>query len=142
MKWLKSKSGSGTYAADISGITTKYAASQHHILAAHAKGELVQAMWKMVDTIPDCEKQHRNLRPSKISLSELQVQQTIAAFETFLNPFDIDPSQPLTSLSSGASMSEDIRDDVLNALKTGESQKQSFIHNRPESRNTPFFDPI
>lgn len=55
LKWLKSKSGSGTYAAGISGITTNYAASQHYVLAAHANGEFVQALWKMVDVVPDCE---------------------------------------------------------------------------------------
>ena len=44
MKWLKSNSGSGTYTAGISSITTNYAASQSHILAAHAKEDFMQAL--------------------------------------------------------------------------------------------------
>ena len=48
MKWLKSKSGSGTYYAGISGIARNYEASQRHILTAHARGEFVEAMWNMV----------------------------------------------------------------------------------------------
>ena len=39
MKWLKSISGSGTYSAGISGITSNYEASQRHLLTVHAKGE-------------------------------------------------------------------------------------------------------
>ena len=39
MKWLKSISGSGTYSAGISGITSNYKASQRPLLTAHAKGE-------------------------------------------------------------------------------------------------------
>ena len=142
MKWLKSNSGSGTYAAGISGITTNYAASQRHILAAHAKGEFVQALWKMVDAVPDCEQKQRNLRPSQIARSEMQVQNTIAAFESFLNPFNLNPLQPLTSLASGAAMTADVREDALNALKKGESQKQVFIHERLESNSTKFFEPV
>ena len=58
MKWLKSKSGSGTYSAGICDITIYYEASQRHILTAHAKGEFVKAMWNMVDrTGSDIERQ-------------------------------------------------------------------------------------
>ena len=39
MKWLKSISGSGTYSAGISGITSNYEASQRHLLTVHAKEE-------------------------------------------------------------------------------------------------------
>ena len=69
MKWLKSNSGSGTYTAGISSITTNYTASQRHILAAHAKGEFVQALWKMVNAVPDCKQKQRHLRPSLTSVT-------------------------------------------------------------------------
>ena len=39
MKWLKTISGSGTYSAGISGITSNYEASQRHLLTVHAKGK-------------------------------------------------------------------------------------------------------
>ena len=42
MKWLKSISGSGTYSAGISGITSNYEASQRHLLTVHAKGEMLE----------------------------------------------------------------------------------------------------
>lgn len=92
----------------------------------------------MADAVPDCEQKQRNLRPSQITKSEMQVQNTIAAFESFLNPFNLNPS----SLASGAAMSADVRKDVLNALKKGKSHKQEFIHDRLESKKTEFFDPV
>ena len=62
MKWLKSKSGSGTYTAGISGITSNYEANQRHISTAYAKGEFVEAMWNMVDrTGSDAERQQKDL---------------------------------------------------------------------------------
>ena len=39
MKWLKTISGSGTYSAGISGITSNYEASKRHLLTVHPKGE-------------------------------------------------------------------------------------------------------
>ena len=130
------------YASGISGITTNYDASQRHILAAHTKGEYVQAQWKMVDAVPKCEQEQRNLRPSQITRSEKQVQNTITAFGSFLIPFNLNSSQPLTSLASGAAMSADVRNDALNALKKGSLQKQEFIHDRLESKKAKFFDPV
>ena len=54
------------------------------------------------------EKQQRDLRPRKIPRSEEQVQQTVQAFQSFINPFQLKTSQPLTSLSSGAVMPEEV----------------------------------
>ena len=128
MKWHKSKSGSGTYSALISGITSNYEASQHHILTAYAKGEFVEAMWNMVDRIgSDTERQQRDLRLRDISRSDDRAKRTVEAFQSFVNPFHLEISQPLTSLSSGAAMPEEVRHDVLNALKNDKAQKEVFI---------------
>ena len=143
MKWLKSKSGSGTYSAGISGITTNYEASQRHILAAHAKGEFVEEMWKMVSGPAENQEHHqRDLRPTEITRSEKQVQRTLEAFKSFINPFQLEKSQPLISLSSGATVAEDVRSDVLKALQKGKFQKEEFISSRLQTTNIPFFDPI
>ncbi|CAJ1061366.1 hypothetical protein XNOV1_A041004 [Xyrichtys novacula] len=67
MKWLKSKSGSGTSSVGICGITSNYGASQRHILIAHAKGEFVEKMWNMVGCQSNhSENQQRDLRPREI----------------------------------------------------------------------------
>ena len=123
MKWLKSNSGSGTHSAGIYGIISNYQATQRHILTAHAKGEFVEAMWRMISSRGEhSEKHQRDLRPREISQSEKQVQQTIEAFRSFINPFQLETSQPLTSLTSGAAMPEEVSSDVLNALTNGQEQ--------------------
>ena len=143
MKWLKSNSGSGTYSAGICGITSNYEASQRHILTAHAKGEFVEAMWEMTSGRGEhTEKQQRDLRPREITRSEEQVQQTVQAFQSFINPFQLETSQPLTSLSSGAAMPKEVRYDVLNALKNGKTQKDKFIRDRLQTKKVIFFEPI
>lgn len=131
MKWLKSTSGSGTYSTGIKRITTNVGASQRHILTAHAKGEFVEAMWNMVSGPNEqSEDQQRDMRPREIIRSEKQVQRTVTAIQGFINPFHLESSQPLTFLSSGAAMPEEVRHDVLNALTKGQSQKENFINNR------------
>ena len=88
MKWLKSKSGSGTHYAGISGITSNYEASQRHILTARAKGEFVEAMWNMVDrTGSDAERQQRDIRPREISRSEDQVKERSKLFKALSTCF-------------------------------------------------------
>ena len=74
--------------------------------------------------------------------SEKQVQRTIKAFQSFINPFQLENSRPLTSLASGAAIPEEVRQDVLSALSRGKSQKENFIHDRLLSKNMPFFDAI
>ena len=86
--------------------------------------------------------QQRDIRPGEIIRSEKQVQRTIKAFQSFINPFELESSQPLTSLASGAAMPEDVCHDVLNALSRSKSQKENFIHDRLLSKNVPFFDAI
>ena len=69
MKWLKSNSVSGTYSSVIFGITSNYEASQHHILAAHAKwGICRRNMWKMTRGPSEHKEHHqRDLKPTEIT---------------------------------------------------------------------------
>ena len=92
--------------------------------------------------IPTATNQQRDLRSCEIARSEHQVQCTVDAFQSFINPFQLDTNQPLTSLSSGAAMPEDVRYDVLNALKNGQTQKQQFISTRLIGKEFSFFKPI
>ena len=115
MTWLKSKSGSGTYSAGISGITSNYEASQRHISTAHVKGEFVEARWNMVDrTGSNAERQQRDLRPHEISRSEDQVKRTVEAFQSFANPFHLEIYQPdLRQVASPRTASRHLRSDYL-----------------------------
>ena len=92
----------------------------------------MEAMLNMVDrTGSDAERQQRDLilinnnngivylvRPREISRSEDWVKRTVEAFQSFVNPFHLEISQPMISLSSGAAITYQKMYvyDVLNAL--------------------------
>ena len=103
----------------------------------------MEAMWNMVDrTCSHTQRQQRDLRPRDISRSEDPVKRTVEAFQSFVNPFHLEISHPLTSLSSGAAMPEEVRHDVLNALKNSKAQKEVFIRDRLLTKTVTVFDPI
>ena len=76
------------------------------------------------------ENQQRDMRPCENTRSEKQVKKTMEAFQSFISPFKLETNQPLTSLSLGAAMPEEVCHDVLNALKKDQSQKEEFISER------------
>ena len=95
----------------------------------------------MVDrTGSDTERQQRGLRPRNISRSEDQGKRTFEAFQSFVNPFHLEISHPLTSLSSGAAIPEEVRYGVLNALKNGKAQK-SMNPGSTSHKDSPVFRP-
>ena len=119
-----------------------YKASQRHISTARAKEEFVEAMWNIVDrTGSDAERQQRDLRPREISRSEDQVKRMAKTYQSVVNPFHLEISQPLTSLSSGAAMSEEVRHDVLNALNNGNTHKKSIHPGSISHKDGPVFQP-
>ncbi len=85
--------------------------------------------------------QHKDLRPINIKKSEGQVTAIAAAFNSFIDPFNIDDNR-LICLSSGASVGDDISKSLLHAEQLGKEQKEEFIKDRIQSSNKLFFDPI
>ena len=90
---------------------------------------------------PSEQKEHhqRDLMPTEITRSDLHVQRTLDVFKSFINPFQLEKFQPLISLASGATMTEDVRSDVLKALRKGKSQKEEFTSGRLQTTTIPYF---
>ena len=77
-----------------------------------------------------------------IEKSETAVQNAITAIRNFTNPFKITHTDRLHSLASGAPVSKDVEEDVLQAEAVGKAAKDRFIE-RLKSRNPDaFFEPI
>ena len=87
MKWLKTKSGSGIYYVGISDI----------ILITHAMGFVVCGGYVG----------NGQLHMQQLSWSKDQVKRMVKAFQSVVNPFQLEHSQSLISLSSGAIMPEE-----------------------------------
>ena len=66
------------------------------------------------------------------------MKRTVEAFQSFVNPFHLEISHQMTSLYSAA-MPEEVRHDVLNALKKGKAKKKVFIRDRLITKKSRFF---
>lgn len=62
------------------------------------------------------------------------------AFESFMNPFEIEGTDQLYNISSGAPVSKEIEHDILRAETAGKDERVKF-EAQLETKNN-FFDPI
>ena len=95
---------------------------------------------------PDCPKagRHRELEAAEVKKSEAAVQRTLAAINSFTNPFTIPNKDSLYSLASGAAASTAVEVDVLRAEAAGKAAKAEFIEKRFKDKESTvtFFDPV
>ena len=73
---------------------------------------------------------HCELRLNKILRSEKCIRRTQDAVHSFINPFDLELKNQLVILSSGATASADITQDVLQAEEAGKEAKDEFVESR------------
>ena len=143
MKHAKSRGGAGSSGEGLTGILTNYPAYQRWIRTTHIRAFYSKATFSMVemgDTSIE-EKQHRDLKPTKVQKSALQVKKVKEAINSFMDPFNIGSNDELIVLSSGAAASEDIAADVLSAEEKGVTARDHFIESRLR-KGQNFFDPI
>ena len=84
---------------------------------------------------------HNDLSPSRILRDEEDVQSLIEVLTSiFIHPFS---EMPLTSISTGISLSDDISDRILNAKAEGTKEWKKFINERLQhDSKISFFDTI
>ena len=87
-------------------------------------------MWD--DDDPECRKtgKHYELEAAHIRKSEMAVQQTLTAFQSFTNPFTITNKDRTYSLAFGAPVAQKIKVDVLQAEAADEAANGKFIKDR------------
>jgi hypothetical protein len=91
---------------------------------------------------PKDGKQHE-LQAAQIRKSEEAVQRTMAAIQSFTNPFTITDKDHLYSIASGAPSSMEVELHVLRAEALGNELKKAFIKDRFQHESDKrFFDPI
>ena len=95
---------------------------------------------------PECPKvgRHREMERAEIKKSEEEVTRTIAAIESFTNPFNVADKDHLYSLASGAPVPPEAELDVLQAEQIGKEAKKKLVKERFESGSSEalFFEPI
>ena len=80
--------------------------------------------------VPDSYRagKYRETLPSQIKNSELTISNTLSAILSFINPFFIVEKDKLFSLSSGAAVTSNIENDLLQAELSGQREKEKFIN--------------
>lgn len=143
MKHSKSRGGSGSSGAGLTGLQTNFNAYQRWAKSAKERAKFLLATYSLADLIDDHAQgnKHRDLRPAEKRRGEKQVTRTMAAITSFNNPFDISDQETLYCISSGAPASALVAYDVLQAEAAGLKAKEEFIQERLEKK-TDFFEPI
>ena len=118
MKQSKSRGGSGSFGAGLTGLQTNYGAYQ--------RAKYLQATYSLADMVDDqyVGKEHR-----------------VQTIESFNNPFVIPDKDKVYCISSGALASVVIEVDILRADSVGRDSKENFITNRLEAK-VNVFEPI
>ena len=84
----------------------------------------------------------KDLKISEIKKSETYVRNTMDAFNNFMNPFEVEDQSSLYCLSSGASVPQEVEQDLMNAQQYGKEALQEFIQERLVDKKKKFHDPI
>ena len=73
---------------------------------------------------------HRDVRPSMIKRSETNTAKVLDAFDSFMNPFNIDGDEKLYCISSGKPATPEVEAAVMSAESVGKEAKDEFIEER------------
>ena len=143
MKHAKSKGGAGGGSTGICGLTKNLGAYQRWIRSMHERCKYLNATHTLADMNDESlsSRKHKDLRPAEIRKNSNQVEATIDAITSFVNPFSIEDTNSLYCLSSGVKTPTEIEKDILTAEQIGKAQRVSFIEERLEG-NASFFNPI
>ena len=144
MKHAKSHGGAGGSGAGVSGILSSYGAYQRWARTTHERTRYLEATLSMADML-DADsinlQKHKDCRPSQVGKSEKAVKKVVEAFQSMMNPFEVDDESKLYSIASGAAASDEVTKVVMNAEEIEEAAKEQFINERLEE-NERFFEPI
>ena len=141
--FMKSRGGSGSSGAGLTGLQTNYGAYQRWTRSASERAKYFQATYSLADMVDDqyVGKEHRDNRNAEKRRSERHVSKTVQAIESFNNQFVIPDKDKVYYISSGALASVVIEVDILRADSVGRDSKENFIPNLLEAK-VNFFEPI
>jgi len=84
----------------------------------------------MADMVSGSSDTHKDIQPAEILKGERSVAKAMEAIENFSSPFEVPDRNKLYRLSSGVPVPLNVENDVLEAEKTGNTEKEKFIKER------------
>lgn len=134
------------FSGGFAGLYSQFGAYQRWCRTTSARAQFYEKTLEMVGLIDDPDSplkgKHRELEQAQIKKSEEAVQRVLEAIRNFTNPFTIDDRERLYSLASGAPVSSDIENDILEAEAIGKAAKTDFVKRLQNDETMGFFDPI
>ena len=141
----KSHSGQGSDGFGVSGLMLNLAAYRRWCHTTHERVQFLEALLEVNSMSGKENSISPNLTSLNMSRSEKQVQKTIAAIESFMNPFDTDlnaDNKSLYVLSSGQQVPVELEDSILKADARGIEARDDFMKHRLVEKSVEFFLPI
>ena len=123
----------------IVGFSLKKNAVQRWLLTAHSRALFVDKCRVMTGKKED-NRLHKETGKSRIKHDEEDVRRVMEVVSNWTNPFE--PSEELSSLSSGCVVTETIKSDLLAAKEKGTEALTAFVEDRLLSDSVGFFDPL
>ena len=143
MKHAKSHGGSGGCGAGLTGILTNFNAYQRWVKTTHERAQYVDVTYAKADMQSESQggRQHKDLRRAEVQKSEKRVEKTMAAIQSFMNPFNVPDEDKLYCISSGVPAPASVEKDMMAAESLGKQAKEAFITERLDMKER-FFDPV
>lgn len=126
----------------IVGFSRNPSAYNRWCITRHVRATYMQAAFDLADMSSTENDTHKEIRKSQITKSESDVQSLLAAFDGFVNPFQVDVKDKLFCLSSGAPATSKIESDLLNADAIGQKAFNEFVTDRLVNKSVSFHQPI
>ena len=116
-----------------SGILENYGAYQRWNRTMSVRVQFYKSTLEMCGVVEDPDSSsagvHRECRPSEIAKMENAVQRVQTAILNFSNSFNLSDKDKLYSISSGAPVSQEAKDDILRAERVGNEAKEHSCKN-------------
>ena len=131
-------------AGGVVGFSRNSNAYYRWCLARHKRASFLEATMQTLDMVSDSADIHKTNRPAEMKRSETDVCNLVAAFDNFMNPFQVQDQgkSNVYCLSSGKPATAEVTHDLLQYSQLGEHAAAQFMKERLQERTTKFHSPI
>ena len=108
--------------------------------SAHERASFSLKLKEMIDLKTNEDDIHKEFRTPRLAKDENHVERIMSVIKGWVNPFD--GPEELVCISSGVTVSPEIKQDLLGTERAGDTLVTEFFKDRIVSNNVTFFDPL
>ena len=129
----------------IIGITQRPGALEKWFLTAHERAATTTATKDICGIRQTTGEAHKESGKVRVKRDEDDIRKVICTLKTAMsNPFSVDATEdePLSNLSTGVVMPEELSHSLLNAESLGAQEMKSFVNKRMHTNEVGFWEPL